>query len=452
MKRLAHTRRCFLEAAPALAGGWRLLAAEDDRLAVRDPRATVGDDVVAPKWDTGIEITVGPDKADVVGATGKAIQAAVDYAARWGGGTVRVLPGTYQLRNAVFLQSGVRLSGSGPDTVLVKGPSVRTKLALDADFYEQEVTLADPKGFEVGDGVCFRAQSQRHKGVDIFTRTLVARSGNRFKLDRPLPGYPGISDLWLEGDASAATLFALIHGEGITDAAVENIMLDGNKANNEFLNGNHTGCIYLLSSNRVTIRKVTARNFNGDGISWQTSHDVTVEECRSQDNAGLGLHPGSGAKRPTARRNRLERNDIGFYFCWGVKWGVVEDNVILDSKRFGIHFGHNDTDNIARRNEIRNSGRAGVIFIPGDGRVAPPNYCRLEANRILDNGGEDGIGVDVQGTATGLVIARNEILETRVPAKRTGVKIAAEVGEVKLIENKIEGFSIPLSDLRRTAG
>jgi hypothetical protein len=419
---------------------------------VRDPRATVGDDVVAPKWDTGIEITVGPDKADVVGSTGKAIQAAVDYAARWGGGTVRVLPGTYQLRNAVFLQSGVRLSGSGPDTVLVKGPSVRTKLALDADFYEQEVALADPKGFEVGDGVCFRAQSQRHKGVDIFTRTLVARSGNRFKLDRPLPGYPGISDLWIEGDASAATLHALIHGEGIADAAVENLTLDGNKANNEFLNGNHTGCIYLLSSKRVTIRKVTARNFNGDGISWQTSHDVTVEDCRSHDNAGLGLHPGSGAKRPAVRGNRLERNDIGFYFCWGVKWGVVEDNVILDSKRFGVHFGHNDTENIVRRNEIRNSGRVGVIFIPGDGRVAPPHYCRLEANRILDNGDDDGIAVDVQGTATGLVIARNEILESRAPAKRTGVKIAASVGEVELTDNKIDGFSAPVSDLRRTAG
>jgi hypothetical protein len=78
--------------------------------------------------------------------------------------------------------------------------------------------------------------------------------------------------------------------------------------------------------------------------------------------------------------------------------------------------------------------------------------CRLEANRILDNGDDDGIAVDVQGTATGLVIARNEILESRAPAKRTGVKIAASVGEVELTDNKIDGFSAPVSDLRRKAG
>jgi hypothetical protein len=137
---------------------------------VTNPRAIANDRAVEPKWDAAIEITVGPQKADLVGSGEKAIQAAVDYVSRWGGGTVRLLPGNYRLRNAVLLQPRVRLVGSGLDSVLIKEPSVKTKLAENTDFYEQEIALADASGFRVGDGVCLRARSQRHNGVDIFTR------------------------------------------------------------------------------------------------------------------------------------------------------------------------------------------------------------------------------------------------------------------------------------------
>ena len=68
---------------------------------------------VEPDWNERLTITVGPKDADLVGTTDKVIQAAVDYVARLGGGTVKVLPGTYKLRNSVFLASKVRLVGSG---------------------------------------------------------------------------------------------------------------------------------------------------------------------------------------------------------------------------------------------------------------------------------------------------------------------------------------------------
>ena len=210
LRATGFNRRGFLEAVSAAATcGLVSTVKANDRPVVTSPRAIANDTAVEPKWDSAIEVTVGPQKADLVGSDEKTIQAAVDYVTRWGGGTVRILPGTYRLRNAVFLQSRVRLVGSGLDSVLIKEPSVRTKLAENADFYEQEITLADPNGFRVGDGICLRARSQRNNGIDIFTRTLVARSGNRFKLDRPLPGYPGMTDLWLAGDASAATLYSV---------------------------------------------------------------------------------------------------------------------------------------------------------------------------------------------------------------------------------------------------
>ena len=78
-------------------------------------------------------VTVGPSGADFEGQTHRALQGAVEYVAAFGGGTVEVLPGTYRMGNAVHLRSGVRLVGSGEDTVLMKNPSTTTKLADDME-------------------------------------------------------------------------------------------------------------------------------------------------------------------------------------------------------------------------------------------------------------------------------------------------------------------------------
>jgi hypothetical protein len=313
---------------------------------------------VGPAWEKRLTVTVGPRDADLVGKDDKVIQAAVDYVARLGGGTVRVLPGTYRLRNAVYLQSHVRLLGSGTDAVLIKEGSRTSKLAADSDWYDQEITLADAAGFRVGDGVCLRARNPDTKGFTVVKRTLVACSGNRFKLDRPLR-----ENLWQLGEASASTLFPILSGDNIADVVIEDVTLDGNKENNESLDGNYAGCVFLQDCNRVTLRRVTARRYNGDGISWQVCHDVVVEDCHSHDHAGLGLHPGSGSQRPVVRGNRLVHNDIGLYFCWGVKSGVAEKNVIEDSRSYGISIGHRDTDNLLRDNDVVRSGKVGVHML-----------------------------------------------------------------------------------------
>ena len=73
------------------------------------------------------------------------------------------------------------------------------------------------------------------------------------------------------------TLFPIVSGENITECAIENVTLDGNRQKNENLDGNYAGCIFLQDCSRIAIRGVTARNYNGDGISWQICHDVVVE-------------------------------------------------------------------------------------------------------------------------------------------------------------------------------
>ncbi len=416
----------------------------DGPFGVSNPRATSGDNLQEPNWKERLQITVGPQKADLVGTDDKVLQAAVDYVHRFGGGTVHVLPGTYTLRNAVHLQSGIRILGSGADSVITKIPSQTVKLSADSDWYDQEITLAKPAGFRLGDGICLKTTNPHNGGTEVLKRTLVARSGNRFKLDRALR-----TNFWISGKPSASSLFPLLSGDEISDVAIENITLDGNGKNNENLNGNYAGCIFLQDCNRIQMRDVEARNYNGDGISWQVCHDVQVENCHSHDHVGLGFHPGSGSQRPILRKNKSERNSIGLFWCWGVKFGLAEDNVFDGNRDSGISIGHNDTDNLMRNNTISNSGKVGILFRDDSrGQDFWANRNRLENNRITNSGGKEGIGIDVQGKTKDVVITGNTLQESRQPMNRIGIRIAPQAGNIQLQENQIEGFSASVKDMR----
>jgi hypothetical protein len=445
-------RRRFLGAASAtaaLAGSisaadHRPLPLNDGRPPVTNPRATSGDTRQGPKWDELFTLTVGNDKGDLRGRDQRVIQAAVDTVARMGGGTVRLLPSTFQLRNAVYLCSNIRLTGSGPDTVLVKEASTTSKLAADSDWYDQEITLADSNGFHVGDGVCLRAKNPHHGGPTVIKRTLVARSGNRFKLDKGLR-----ENLWSMGQPTASTLFPLLSGEFITNVVIENLALHGDKANNLELDGNYAGCIFLQDCADITIRKVIARDYHGDGISWQICHDVMVEDCESRNHTGLGLHPGSGSQRPIIRGNTITGCHIGLFFCWGVKYGLAEKNTIEDTKTAGISIGHRDTDNLIRGNTVKRSGQAGILFRPERGPGFTGDRNTVEGNTILDTGGENAAAVDVQGTTAGLVFRKNVLRESRGPARRVGFRLGKDTKDVTLDGNIVEGFAARVEDARK---
>jgi nitrous oxidase accessory protein NosD len=250
------------------------------------------------------------------------------------------------------------------------------------------------------------------------------------------------------GEPRVDTLFPLFSGENVSGIAFEDLTLDGNRTNNGNLNGNFAGCIWLQDCSRVTIRKVTAQSYNGDGISWQICHDVVVEDCHSHDHTGKGLHPGSGSQRSVIRRNRLTGNDEGLYFCWGVRWGLAEQNYIEGNRSFGLSIGHRDTNNLVRDNDIRASGKVGVLFRKEPTAAFQGNRNQIEGNRISGVMDDNGIGIDVQGQTESIGIENNQILETLAPSSRIGIRIGPEVGQVKLNANRIDGFSRSVVDLR----
>ncbi len=445
MKKEGISRRGFLQASAATAATSGVLARcwGEDIPEVTSPRATDGDSLHEPDWEQRLTVTVGPKQADLVGQDDKVIQAAIDYVTRLGGGTVHLLPGKYVLRSTIFLPSHLRLLGSGEETVLTKIASQSVALAENSDWYDQEITLdgADAAGFQVGDSIVLRA-SNRRNGPIVIKRRLIARSGNRFKLSDGLR-----ENLWQAGKPTCASLFPLLASENMSDVVVEKLTLDGNRPNNENFDGNYGGCVYLQDCNRFVIRDVEARNYNGDGISFQVCHDVVVENCHTHGHSGFGLHPGSGSQRPKIRNNVVEQNKIGLFWCWGVKYGLAEENR-FDANKVAISIGHSDTDNLMRGNRITNSGEVAVLF--RDERGFWPNRNRLEKNEIINSGGQAGIAIDIRGKTEETTLIGNRLQETRDAAKRVGIRIAKEAGTVHLQKNQIEGFGTAIFDQRNT--
>lgn len=406
-----------------------------ERPVVSTPRQTSGDQAVKPNWDETLSVTVGTRDADIIGHDQRAIQAAVDHVARLGGGTVKIKAGTYRLRNAVYLQTGVHLVGEGEKTILIKEPSTTTLLKLDSDWYDQEITLHDATGFSVGDGVCLRAKDAKTGRQTVIKRTLVARSGSRFKLDKPLR-----ENLWQMHGATCSTLFPLLSGEFVDDIRIENLVLDGNREHNEELDGNYAGCIFLQDCNRIHITGVTAKNNQGDGISWQICHDVVVENCISENNKNLGLRPGSGSQRPVIRNNTLRSNDIGIFFCWGVKYGLAENNTV-EGNRIGISIGHRDTDNLITGNTVRGSKVNGVLFRPERGPDFAGHRNRIVKNTFIDNAPEGGAVIDIQGGTEAITISDNQFTDTRDGKTRLSVKRGTETKNIVVERSLVQGLA-----------
>ena len=328
-----------------------------------------------------VEVRVGVDEGDLRGADHRALQAAIEQVASLGGGRVTIGPGRYLMRNALKLRSHVQISGTPGKTVLVACDGAQSLLACDGDCRERQISLADPSGFQVGDGVAIRDE-RAGSGFEVTTATLVARVDERtFRISAPL-----YLDYMVDQKASAAVAFPVVGGWNVQDVTVEGLTIEGNREKRSRLDGCRGGGIYLFESSHVTLRNCQVRNYHGDGISFQVSDDVAVEGCTVEGNSGLGLHPGSGSQRPVLRGNRsLGNGGDGIYVCWRVKHGIFEKNETRDNRGSGISIGHKDTDNVFRENTIVGNAKSGVFF-RSEAEAMGAHRNVFERNVILDNG------------------------------------------------------------------
>ena len=79
-------------------------------------------------------ITVGRAGTDLIGADNRVLQAAVDYVAGLGGGTVEIGEGEYLMHDSLHLRSNITVRGRKGKTILRKADAAVSRLALDGDF------------------------------------------------------------------------------------------------------------------------------------------------------------------------------------------------------------------------------------------------------------------------------------------------------------------------------
>jgi len=163
----------------------------------------------------------------------------------------------------------------------------------------------------------------------------------------------------------------------------------------------------------------------------------------------LRLYAGSASQRLVVRGKTVAGCHIGLFFCWGVKYALAVRTTIEDVKTAEISVGHRDTDNLIRGNVVRRSGQAGILFRAERGRGFTGDRNTVAGNVVVDSGGEEAAAVDVQGTTAGLVIRGNELTETRGPARRAGVRLGKDTGDITLDGNRVEGFAVRVDDRRK---
>jgi hypothetical protein len=382
------------------------------------------------------KISVGGVDADVGGYTSAGIQIAVDALKNSGGGVVKLGKGTFEISAPVRLGSNISLVGSGEETVLHKIDGVRSPLAEDCGYGKLRLRVKDVSGFKPGIGVIIQ-DSKNDTAWDVTTAVITDIEGDMVYID----DYTARDyQSGLDGIISSAC--SLIEAVDCENVQIARLVVSGNKAANEYLGGCRGGGIYLHRSRKCVVEEVTVRDFNGDGFSWQTTEDITVRKCRSQDNANFGFHPGTGSERTRVEKCTAVGNGTdGIFVCWRVRDSVFTGNTSHGNGRHGISVGHKDTDNLFEGNYVYENGVHGV-YLRDEIEQNGAHRNTFRRNVVENNGTKDGgYGFCVEGVTRDIVIEQNTIRDTGKGFQNAGIFIGEEAQNVSVDDNDITGHA-----------
>jgi hypothetical protein len=373
--------------------------------------------------------------ADVIGNDSAALQKAAGLL-RYGD-TLTIGEGVYTMNNTLLIPSGVTVRGVAGRTILRKSAGVESALAEDGDYGETGLRVAEPEKFKPGMGVAISDDTLR-SGWDVSISAVTAVEGNLLRIN-PMTLRDYNREKLHARVSNNFPILAVIDGQNVI---LEGLTVDGNKAQNTYLDGCRGGAIYLYRVKDITVRNCVAHDYNGDGISFQITSDVKVLNSESYGHTGYGVHPGTGSERPTIQNCRIHDNgQVGLFLCWRVRHGKIAHNSIESNGQYGISIGHKDTDNEFEDNTVTHNGVTGVLF--RDESFANSGHrCTFRGNRILDNGdAKQGYGFLIYPRAGDIVIDGNQIAETRATNKtqRFAVYKLTDAGSVTMKNNEMKG-------------
>jgi hypothetical protein len=386
----------------------------------------VVDALVTPKMAEQV-ITVGGTNAQISGFTNQSIQFAIDAVAKTGG-TVKLNPGTYEIKAPVRMKSNVKLIGSGKETILKRGVGVQTKYIVDADFGELKLTVENTDGFEIGMKV--QVTDEDNSGCwNVSAAYISDISDNIIYIDKGL-----IRDYRSDKNGLISNASSVIEVLDAENVLIYNLTADGNRTENFFADGCNSAGILILRSKKVTVDNVHVKDFNGEGISWQITENVTIRNSEISGSGNTGLHPGTGSPFSVIEKNDVHHNDRdGLFICWRVYESRVSNNKFHHNGRFGICTGHKDTDVIFSENQIFNNKSDGVN-LRGEREENAPHRNTFVKNTIENN---IGYGFSVNSNAKDLLLKEN-IFKNSAKTQKAAIYIFQGGSTPKLENNQFE--------------
>lgn len=376
--------------------------------------------------------------ADVVGADSAALQKATDMLHP--GDTLVIGPGTYRMDNSLLVPSGVTVRGTAGKTILLKSRGVESPLVKDGDYGESYIAVRDPEKFHAGMGVEL-LDDTLNSGWDVSISSVVGVHDKILQIS-PMT----VRDYDFEQKhGRIRNTFPILCVMNAVNVTLEDVIVDGNKSENAYLDGCRGGAIYMYDVRNVNVNRCTARNYNGDGISFQISDNVHVTNSESYGQTGYGIHPGTGSANSVVDNCRMHNNgDIGLFLCWRVRHGRFSNNSMEDNGHYGISIGHKDTDNEFTNNTIARNGVSGIYF-RDETLLNSGHRNTFRNNKVLNNGNaQAGYGFYIRPQAGDLVIESNQIGDTRTAkgTQRYGVYKVKGAGSVRLENNTMTGNTV----------
>ena len=333
-----------------------------------------------------------------------AIQRIIDAAAADGGGKV-VLPAMeLVLDRGLILRSGVELCGQGEETVLVKGAGEIYPLSGYHNYGMCDLPLESVEGLAVGMTVSVH-DGRSHGGFMETFATITWIDGDWVGLDHGIE-----MDYYAESEPCLTTVYPLVFGHDIEGAALRDMRLEGNSAENEKgMGGCRGGAVYFARSRAIEISGIRERDYYGEGLSFQLYRDVSIVDCDFDANTGNGLHPGAGSTNAIFERCRGRENGrSGFFFCVRANHITVRECTFAGNQ-LGVSIGTRDCYNAIEACRIEDNRGPGVLVRPAP-RPTEVHSVRVQRCRIANNARSEGRAqVEITSDAHALIVTENEI-------------------------------------------
>jgi hypothetical protein len=379
-------------------------------------------------------ITVGGPGADIAGFTSGAIQIALDALKTRGGGTVILSPGVFDITAPVRLSDNITLKGSVKGTVLRKCDGYRTSYIIDADWGMLKAVVKDVSGFKTGMGIELY-DDDNSNGWEVTTAVITDIKDNVIYFD-----HPAVNDYLAELNGIVSNSCSIIEVVGAENVTIADLIVEGNKVTNDYINGCRGGGVYIHQSKNCLVENVTVNDFNGDSFSWQTDEHITIRGCEASNGGGLGFHPGTGSDHSIVENCSSHHNKgDGLFLCWRVQNGIFRNNTLYANGDNGISIGHKDTDNVFENNHVYENAYQGVLFRNENEQNA--GHRNTFTGNIIENNGMMGeaSGFYIGGVTHDIVITGNIIRSTGKGKQTTAILVGKNSSKVTATENDISG-------------